>query len=43
MTRRHVAVIPALGTVSVTYRNLGIENSGDWLPDWFFTRSESSA
>ncbi len=41
-SRRHVAVIPGHGTVgtrqSVTYRNPGVEDSGDPLPAWFFTQ-----
>jgi hypothetical protein len=42
MTRSHVAVIPGHGAVAraggVTYRNLGVVDSGDPLRDWFFTQ-----
>jgi len=43
MTRRHVAVTlhPELWARAggVAYRNLGVEDSGDPLPDWVFTQS----
>ncbi len=42
MTRRHVTVTPAHGTVGTRrrrrLRNLGVEDSGDPLPDWVFTQ-----
>ena len=41
-SRQHVAVIPGhrlwAHAGGVTYRNLGVEDSGDPLPDWCFTQ-----
>lgn len=47
MTRRHVAVTPVpelwVRAAGVTYRNLDVEDSGDPLPDWVFTRGAANA